>query len=63
MARPTTRSARDAAKRPVSQAKAGEILKHGEVGGRPLTEKQRGFFGAIRGGAPPKNAPGRRRRR
>ena len=29
--------------------KAGEILKHGEVRGEPLTEKQKGFFGAIVG--------------
>lgn len=34
-----------------SKAKAGKILEHGEVKGRPLTEKQKGFFGAIRGGA------------
>ena len=37
-------------KAPVSKHKAGEILKHGEVGGKPLTEKQKGLFGAIRGG-------------
>jgi len=41
----------------VSQAKAKEILKHGEVRGHPLTEKQKGFFGARAGGAPYKNAP------
>ena len=50
--------------RPVSKEKAGEILRHGEVRGHALTEKQRGFFGAIRGGAPPapRNEPPRRRR-
>lgn len=31
--------------------KAGEILRHGEVRGHPLTKKQRGLFGAIRGKA------------
>lgn len=32
-----------------SAEKAGEILRHGEVHGKPLTTKQRGFFGAVRG--------------
>ena len=36
----------------VSVAKAKEILRHGEVKGRRLTKKQRGFFGARAGGAP-----------
>lgn len=35
----------------VSMKKAGTILKHGAIRGRPLTRRQRGFFGAIRGGA------------
>ena len=35
---------------PVSQAKAGEILKHGEVKGRPISKKQKKFFGFLRGG-------------
>ena len=35
---------------PVSKAKAGEILRHGEVRGHTLTAKQKGLFGAIRGG-------------
>lgn len=35
---------------PVSQRKAKEILRHGEVHGQPLTQKQRGLFGAIAGG-------------
>lgn len=34
----------------LTKKKAGTILKHGEVGGKPLTEKQKGFFGAIKGG-------------
>lgn len=30
--------------------KAGKILEHGEVKGKPLTEAQKGLFGVIRGG-------------
>ncbi len=30
----------------VTQKKAKEILKHGEVGGHKLTSKQKGYFGA-----------------
>lgn len=40
------------AKHKITKAKAREILRHGEVGGRRLTKKQRGFFGARAGGAP-----------
>lgn len=40
---------------PVSPAKAGEILRHGEVRGHKLTKKQRGFFGLIRGGGTPRS--------
>ena len=36
----------------LTQAKAKKIMKHGEVQGKPLTEKQKGFFGARAGGAP-----------
>ena len=36
----------------LTQAKAGKILKHGSVRGHKLTRRQRGFFGARRGGAP-----------
>jgi hypothetical protein len=35
----------------VTKAKAKKILKHGEVHGKRLTKKQRGFFGARAGGA------------
>lgn len=38
----------------VSKEKAKEILKHGEVHGKPLTEPQKGFMGARAGGAPVK---------
>jgi hypothetical protein len=38
----------------LTQAKAKKIMKEGEIGGRPLTAKQRGFFGARAGGAPVK---------
>lgn len=34
----------------LTQKKAKEILEHGEVHGKKLTEKQRGFFGARAGG-------------
>lgn len=34
----------------LTQKKAGAILKHGTVHGKPLTKKQKGFFGAVRGG-------------
>lgn len=36
----------------LSKAKAGKILRHGSVRGHKLTKKQKGFFGARRGGAP-----------
>ena len=35
----------------VSQEKAKEIVRHGEVRGHALTAKQKGFFGARAGGA------------
>jgi len=38
----------------VSREKAKKILKDGEIRGKPLTKKQRGFFGARAGGAPRK---------
>ena len=36
----------------VSKAKASKILRDKEIRGKPLTKKQRGFFGARAGGAP-----------
>lgn len=36
---------------PPSKEKAKEILKDGSVHGKPLTAKQKRFFGAIVGGA------------
>ena len=38
----------------LTKEKSKEILRHGEVRGHPLTEKQKGFFGARAGGAPKK---------
>jgi hypothetical protein len=38
----------------VSQHKAKKILKHGRAQGKPLTNRQRGFFGARAGGQPVK---------
>lgn len=43
-----------------SRAKAREILSHGTVHGKPLTEAQRGFMGARASGAPMRR---RRKRR
>lgn len=40
-------------KKHVSKAKAKKIMKHGEVKGKPLTEKQRGYFGLLAGGGNP----------
>jgi hypothetical protein len=34
----------------VTKAKAKKILRHGSVHGKPLSKKQRGFFGARAGG-------------
>jgi len=30
-------------------AKARKILEEGQVGGKPITKKQQGFFGAVAG--------------
>lgn len=37
----------------LTKAKAGLLLEHGEVGGKPLSRKQKGLFGLIRGGKRP----------
>lgn len=50
-------------KKIISKAKAKEILRHGEVKGHPLTEKQEGFFGARAGGAPVKGLSKKKKRR
>lgn len=42
-------------KHKLGKEKAKEILRHGEVRGHPLSEKQKGFFGARAGGAPLKS--------
>lgn len=39
----------------LTQEKAKEIMRHGEVHGEPLTGRQRKFFGAIAGGETPRN--------
>ncbi len=33
----------------ITKKKAGKILKHGEIRGKPLTQAQIGFFGLVRG--------------
>jgi len=38
----------------VTQEKAKEILRHGEVHGEPLTKRQKGYFGVIAGGQKPR---------
>lgn len=40
--------------RRITKAKAKTILREGKIGGRKLTKKQLGFFGARAGGAPVK---------
>ena len=39
------------AKSTVTQKKAKKILEHGEVRGKTLSKKQKGYFGARAGGA------------
>lgn len=46
----------------LTKAKAKKILEEGQIGGRPLTKKQRGFFGARAGGAPVKRVSKKKRR-
>lgn len=43
-----------------SQRKAKEIAQHGEVRGKPLTKRQRGFFGLLAGGEKPSKMRPRR---
>lgn len=38
---------------PLTQSKAKEILRDGTVHGKPLTAKQKRFFGAVAGGQRP----------
>ena len=38
---------------PVTPKKAKEMLRHGTVHGKPLSQKQRGLFGLIAGGGHP----------
>lgn len=45
----------------LTQKKAGEILKHGEVRGHALSKRQKGFFGLIRGGGTPRKQALKRR--
>lgn len=45
-----------------SARKAGEMLRHGEVRGKPLTEAQEGLFGLLRGGKKPKRLKKKRSR-
>ena len=44
-----------------SKAKAKEIMRHGEVRGHMLTEKQRGLMGMIAGGGTPTRMKGKKR--
>lgn len=41
-----------AKKKVISKAKARLILKEGKIGGKKITKKQRGFFGARVAGLP-----------
>jgi hypothetical protein len=42
----------------LSKAKAKKILRHGEVRGHPLSEKQEGLMGLIAGGGRPSKKKG-----
>ena len=42
----------------VSKKKAKEILRDGTVHGKPLTKKQRGYFGVISSGKTPTSLKG-----
>jgi len=44
----------------LTQSKAKEIMRHGEVHGKSLTKKQKGFFGARAGGVPVKDLKNRK---
>ena len=46
-----------------TKAKAGEMLEHGTVHGKPLTPPQKGLFGLIRGGGKPTRLKKKRDRR
>ena len=37
----------------LTREKAGKMLRDGEIGGKPLTQAQEGFFGLIKGGGKP----------
>lgn len=37
-------------KAPVGKAKAKKMMKEGEIGGKAMTPKQKGLFGAVAGG-------------
>ena len=45
-----------------TKAKAREIMRHGEVRGHPLSEKQKGMMGMIAGGGTPTRMRRRKRR-
>jgi hypothetical protein len=47
----------------LTQAKAGTMLRENRARGRPLTKKQKGLFGLIRGGGTPTRLARRRKRR
>ena len=44
-------------KRQLTARKAKEILKDGTAHGKPITKKQKGFFGLIAGGKDPYDQP------
>ena len=47
----------------VSIWKAGEILRHGKIRGKSLSEKQKRFFGFLRGGGTPAKLKLKRKRK
>lgn len=48
-------------KAPVSLTKARKILEDGEINGKPLTAKQKKFFGRLAGGAKRIRVPKKKR--
>jgi len=47
----------------VTKAKAKKILKDGKIRGKPLTKKQKAYFGLIAGGGKPTRTKAKAKRR
>lgn len=49
--------------RKLTKTKAGKMLKHGTVRGKPLTGPQEGYFGLVKGGGTPTRLRKNKKRR